>query len=302
MSKFSDYKTFSVIVESLTLTEAANRLHRSVSAVSKQLTKLEQSLGVQLIDRSTHSLSVTEIGNSFYLKCKKILYAIEDTEQQIKDGMVTPSGKIHLSFPEVMLRMGLMDMLSVFHQEYPEIIFDFKVSNQLDNVIEEQIDFSFRFGQLTDSRLTAFKLTETDFVICATNQYITQYGRPETIDSMFLTHKMLLPSYVNLSEKIRVLLSPTCTLPIKLDSVHTSTSEAVIYQAVLRSMGIAILLKKSIVSDLKRGNLVELFPKVELKKQAIHLVYHQRDYLPQKMKLFKQFVKDNSGRYLAEVV
>ena len=70
--------------------------------------------------------------------------------------MITPSGKIRLSFPEVMLRMGLMDMLSAFHQQYSEITFDLKVSNQLDNVIEEQIDFSFRFGQLNDSRLTAF--------------------------------------------------------------------------------------------------------------------------------------------------
>ena len=115
---------------------------------------------------------------------------------------------------------------------------------------------------------------------------------------MLSQHKMLLPSYVNLSEKIRLLLSPTAKLPIKLDSIHTSTSEAVIYQALLGGMGVAILLKKSIIADLQNGRLIDLFPKTLLTKQAVHLVYHQRDYLPQKMKLFKQFVKDHYANFL----
>ncbi|MBL4630708.1 MAG: LysR family transcriptional regulator, partial [Paraglaciecola sp.] len=144
MSKLNDYQTFIAIVECSSLTLAANQLHRSVSAVSKQLTKLESHLGVKLIERSTQSLAITELGQGFYYQCKNILASIEHAEQRVKDELITPTGKLILSFPEVLLRTGFMDLLQEFNQKYPLINMDFRVSNQIDDIVDQQIDFAFR--------------------------------------------------------------------------------------------------------------------------------------------------------------
>jgi len=293
MPSLSEYLTFTTIVEAKSFTGAANRLHRSVSSVSKQLSKLEDSLGVCLIDRSTQSLAVTRIGEGFYIRCKEILAAVDLAEQHVKDEWTSPSGKITLSFPEVLLRTPLMELLKSFNEQYPAITFDLKVSNTIDDIIESRIDFAFRMGKLNDSRLTAIALNKAKPMFCASPDYLSRHGRPKSLDALFSGHRLILPSYINLSEQLRVLFSSTDKLPISLDNAHTSNNESVLYDAVTRGMGVAIMLDMTISEDINKGRLVELFPEKPLPESKMFLVYHNSHQLPEKRRVFKAFIKDN---------
>jgi len=293
MPSFSEYLTFTTIVEAQSFTGAANRLHRSVSSVSKQLSKLEGSLGVSLIDRSTQSLAVTSIGEGFYIRCKEIIASVDLAEQYVKDELISPSGKITLSFPEVLLRTPLMDLLKSFNEQYPAVTFDLKVSNAIDDIIDGRIDFAFRMGKLNDSRLTAIALNKAAPVFCASPAYISHYGKPKTLDALFSEHRLILPSYMNLSEQLRLFFSSTDKLPISIVNAHTSNNESVLYGAVTRGMGIAIMLDISIIEDLKAGRLVELFPERQLPESQMFLVYHNGQQLPEKKRVFKAFIKEN---------
>jgi len=293
MPSLSEYLTFTSIVEARSFTGAANRLHRSVSSVSKQLSKLEDSLGVCLIDRSTQSLAVTNLGETFYIRCKEILEAVELAEQYVKDEWTSPSGKITLSFPEVLLRTPLMALLKSFNEQYPAITFDLKVSNAIDDIIENRIDFAFRIGKLNDSRLTAIALNKSKPMFCASPGYLSRHGKPESLDGLFSDHRLILPSYINLSEQLRVLFSSTDKLPISLDNAHTSNNESVLYDAVTRGMGVAIMLDISISEDIKTGRLVELFPEKQLPESQMFLVYNNGHQMPEKKRAFKQFIREN---------
>ena len=296
MSRFNDYLTFITIVETKSITEAANKLHRSVSAVSKQLSKFEEQLAVRLIERSTQSLSVTEVGERFYIKCKEILASVELAEQAIKDELVAPSGKITLSFPEVLLRSPLMDLLNAFCKRYPSITLDLSVSNHVEDIIENRTDFAFRMGKLNDSRLTAVALNNALPIFCASPEYIENNGQPVSYDDLFSEHRLILPNYLNLSEQLRRFFSHSEKLPISLNNAHTSNSETVLYQAVLGGLGVGIMLDFSIAEKIKAGSLINIFPHSDLPALELFLIYHNSKHIPEKLRVFKAFVKENYNK------
>ncbi len=289
MASFSEYRTFCTIVELKSITGAAKALHKSVSAVSKQLSKLEAGLSVQLIDRSTKAITITPLGEKFYQQCKLILQSVTDAEQALKDEVTTASGTLVLSFPEVLLRTPLLALITKFARLHKGIQFDLRASNTPDNVIDEGIDFAFRIGKLEDSRLTANKLFPVRMICIASPAYIECHGKPTSLTNAFEQHKMLLPTYINLTEKIKELLGHSNSF--SLQQHHLMNSETVTFDAVMQGMGVTALLDISIQSQLDSGELLNLFPEQELPQQDVFLLYHNRDYIPEKMRLFKAFIK-----------
>jgi DNA-binding transcriptional LysR family regulator len=289
LASFSEYHAFCKIVEFKSITAAAKALHKSVPAVSKQLSKLEAGLSVQLIDRSTKAITVTTLGKKFYQKCKQILLTVEDAEQALKDETSTASGTLVLSFPEVLLRTPLMALLTKFGRLYNNIQFDLRVSNTLDNVINDGIDFSFRIGTPEDSRLTANKLFPVRLKCIASPDYIAQHGKPASMSEAFDQHKMLLPAYINLNEKVKQLLGYSGKF--SLQQLHLLNSDRMIFDAVMQGMGITALLDVSIQAQLDKGQLIHLLSQQKLPQQDVFLLYHNRDYMPEKMRLFKEFIK-----------
>jgi len=289
VASLSEYRTFCTIVELKSITAAAKALHKSVSAVSKQLSKLEAGLSVQLIDRSTKATTITPLGEKFYQQCKSILQSVADVEQALKDEVTTASGKLVLSFPEVLLRTPLMALITKFGQLHNGIQFELRASNTPDNVIDEGIDFAFRIGSLEDSRLTANKLFPVRMICIASPKYIECYGKPASLSQAFDQHKWLLPTYVNLTEKVKELLGHSKSF--SLQQHHMVNSDTVTFDAVMQGMGVAALLDISIQSQLDSGQLINLFPEQDLPQQDVFFLYHNRDYMPEKMRLFKEFIK-----------
>ena len=301
MSRFSDYLTFVALVETGSMTEAARKLHRSVSAISKQLAKLEERLSVQLIIRSTQSLSVTGPGEKFYLSCKEILAAVDRAEQSLTDELSVPSGRVTLSIPEVLLRTGFMDLLGAFIRAYPLITLDLKISNTYVDIIDEKVDFAFRMGELSDSRLTAITLMSSEPIFCAAPDYIRHRGKPTTYAELVTEHRLILPSYLNLSDQVRRFFSHTDKLPFSIENAHCSNSEAALYESVLRGLGISVMLDFSVSEDIKKGRLIKLLPETSFPPLKLSLLYKNSDFLPEKVRVFKGFVSTCFAQYVNEL-
>lgn len=297
MSTISDYQAFTAIVEQQSITAAANQLHRSVSAISKQLSKLEAKLGIQLIDRSTQSLKVTELGEKFYDKCIAIIAAVEEAEQDLKNDLVAPTGKLTLSFPEVLLSTDFMVLVESFCAQYPQIKFDFRISNVIEDLIGEGIDFAIRIGDLDDSRLTAIPLHQVRFILCAAPAFLEKNSTPAQAKQIATDDKALLPTYVNLSEFSRKILSSQGKLPFNVQRSHTFNSEVALHQAAVQGLGFALLLDMAVAEDIAENRLVGLFPK-KYPRQQIFLIYSKRNYMTQKMRVFKDFVKEQFSNYV----
>jgi len=288
MGKLDEYQAFVTIVELKSLSKAAQALHLSPSAISKKLTQLEDSLSVTLLERSTRSLAVTDIGKSFYQDCKSILASVSEAEERICDNQKRIMGKLTLSCPRVLLQPQFFHMLNQFKQQHPDIRFNVSVSNEIEDLIDGQIDFAFRIAPLKDSRLTAIPFWETHPVFCAAPEYIEKHGKPGNLLDL-KNHTIIIPTYLNLSDRIRQLFPNQGGLQ-DLELLDTTDDVYALYQWVKQGGGISMMLDMMINEDIKSGELESLFPEFSFPTQKVQLLFNKTRYQPKKMILFRKFL------------
>lgn len=290
MSRLRDYQTFVAVVETGSLSAAANQLHRSVSAISKQLSRFESDLGASLVQRSTHALTVTEAGYAFFYRCKAILDDIADAEASLVEDIETVTGTLRLSFPEVLINSGLFELFAHFNKHYPGIRFDLKVSNKIENLEVQRLDAAIRIADLPDSRLTAVKLGQSPMRICATPEYLKRRGTPRNLNELTEQHQLLIPEFVNVSEQLRRLFPDGERPYIDIAKAHRIDSESALFAAMQSGLGIGFVLDIAARHAIEQDNLVTLLPEVYLPTQPIYLVFRQANPLPARLKAFKTFL------------
>lgn len=177
MDQLNGLSVFSRAAETLSFVEAGRQLGLSASAVGKAVARLEQRLGVRLLQRSTRHISLTSEGALFYERCRRILDEVQDAELEITRTLDRPRGRLRVSMPVIGYRM-LLPVLPGFVQRYPEVELELDFNDRLVDVIEEGVDVAIRSGPLTDSRLTARPLGPFSFVVVASAAYIAQHGEP----------------------------------------------------------------------------------------------------------------------------
>lgn len=296
MAKFDEYQAFITVVEQGSLSKAASTLHLSPSAMSKKLALLEDSLGVQLIDRSTRAIAVTDLGKLFYKDCKSILSLVQQSEAKLLDKKEEPMGKLALSCPRVLMQPSFFSLLSQFSQQYPAIKFDVSVSNDIEDLVAGKIDFSFRIGQLKDSRLSAIPLLETRPVFCASPAYLERCGTPTNLNDL-QQHNGIIPTYLNLSDRMRQLFPGQGSLD--LESFDTTDDVYALLQWVREGGGISMLLDLMVSKSIAEGSLIHLFPMIPFPAQQVVLLFHKKQFQPRKMVLFKEYVKNAFSNFLS---
>lgn len=183
MDSLSGVTSFVKTAEVLSFISAARALGISASAVGKNVAKLEASLNVRLLHRSTRKVSLTAEGQLFYERCRKILDDLQDARAMLSHATQEPRGKLRVSLPTIGYRF-LLPHMTRFRKTYPEIELELDFNDQLVDVIEEGFDVVIRSGGQADSKLMARKLGPFKFVLCASPDYLQRKGRPVTISDL----------------------------------------------------------------------------------------------------------------------
>jgi len=291
----TEYEAFVAVVEEANLSRAARRLNLTKSAVSKQLSKLEDRLGVGLIDRTTHTFVVTPPGQQFYPQCKEVLQSIKTHEKNLKNTLDTPEGKLRISFSQVLLQSPLVSTLAKFHKRYPSIVCDMRVEDSFEDLMATQIDFAFRLSHQENSRLVARPLAEASLVFCASPNYLERHGIPRSLESL-IKHQVIIPNFDRYNEPkaIRELMYAHTDR----SKLHSSNNVTALIQAALEGMGIIVVLDITVKNHFDEGRLVNLFPKQALLKRTLHLVYPRQNYPVKRLDVFKQFVLEEFPKVL----
>ena len=198
-------------------------------------------------------------------------------------------GKLTLACPRVLLQPQFFNMLNQFKQQHPDIKFNVSVSNEIEDLIDGQIDFAFRIAPLKDSRLTAIPFSETRPVFCASPEYIERNGKPENLLDL-KNHTAIIPTYLNLSDRIRQLF-PNQGGTLDLELFDTTDDVYALYQWVKQGGGISMMLDVMINKDITSGELEPLFPELPFPIQKTQLLFNKTRYQPQKMVLFRKFIR-----------
>jgi len=282
------YDIFVEVVELESFSAAAKKLHRSPSAISKQMNLLEQKLNVQLLNRTTRSLSVTEAGRIYYERCKDISQRMSDAEIELKEFSGEPRGSISITWTDVLSNSKVVDVLSEFVKEYPNINTRVEVTPELLNLTDEKIDFAFRVAPLVDSSMVAIELFKIEPLVCASPDIIERFGMPDRIEDLAnLPH--VFESHLNLAQKVRHHFPK---LKLDMNAHHLVSNSAALYSMAIRGMGAAVLFRHAVEEDLKNGSLINLTANQPLKSLPVYLMYQRLNYTPKKIRYFIDFFKD----------
>ncbi len=273
--------------------EAARRLGIAPSAVSRAVMRLENDLGVRLLQRTTRSLTLTEDGSRFYQRCQQILNDLEEAELEVKRSQAIPIGTLRLDLSFTFGKMHIAPALLEFATQYPELNLNVSFNNRLVDLIEEGIDATVRIGMIGDSRLIMHHLATARLVTCATPQYLAQYGTPTTPTEL-LQHRCVnfIFSQTGREPTWRFEQDGKST-DLSVDSYLRFNDSEVILAEVIQGAGVVQLPKFIAAQAIALGDLQPILqayePQVGL---PIVVLYPQKRYLSAKVRVFVEFMKE----------
>jgi len=288
MDKLTYFKSYIAIVDNKSLKNAANYLNLSPSAVSKHLSILEQYYGADLVIRDAKSIRITGEGKVFYHKCKDVMASLAQAEELFFDSKENTSSILRITLPQVLSQGNFMSMLTTFTNKYPRIKLDIITSNNNIDLVQQDIDFAFRGGALSDSQLRSMKLFKARTMLCAPNCYGGELTASQQLE--LITDKLLIPSYVNLSTLRTYLQKIGIKKPL---NQFTAINDAFSYKnAVLSGMGVGIFLDFFIEQELAEDQVWQIKEPFHFEYRTLdfHMIFHKNVKLATSHELFKNFV------------
>ena len=287
-------RVFAEVAESRSFTAASEKLGISKSLTSRQVSALERSLSVKLLNRSTRKLSLTEAGNLLYEHCAAIVREAELAEQRLIRSQTEPAGLVRLTAVPAFAVRHLIPALSNFYLKYPEIRIKLFCSNQSLDLGDEGFDLGLRVSFNPDPNLVVRKLAVNRATICATPGYLDRYGTPEKIDDL-KKHRCILFTPVS-SAGFWNLQKGKQKVSVPVSGVIETDEMDAVYAAVTAGLGISILPIYMVGDALKKGALIPLMRQYKIVPQsAIYLVYLPNRTLSSRVRVLIDYLVDCFG-------
>ncbi len=166
------------------LTAAAERLGVTPAAVSKSLARLEEQLGVRLLNRSTRRLALTDEGAGFLAKARAALRALDEAVADVSQAARTPTGRVRISVGAAFGRRWVLPVLPALTARYPELSIELDLDNRPVDLVAEGFDIGIRGGMIEDSSLIARRICRLPVVLVASPAYLKQRGVPASVDEL----------------------------------------------------------------------------------------------------------------------
>lgn len=283
------------VVEDGSFSRAARSLRLSPSAVSKLVARLEDRLGVRLIQRTTRRLALTAEGRLFYDRCREILDEIAAAEELVGAARLRPRGSLRVGLSHGFGMSQVVPLVPRFTDRYPDVELQLAFADRRVDLVAEGLDLAIRLGPARDEALIARRLCEHGRIVCAAPAYLARHGTPAT-PAELARHNCILfdqPDYLNQWPFRR----PDGTVErVRVRGTARSDSGDALHQLLLNGIGIARAADFLALPDLAAGRVVRVLePFAVDERTPIHAVYPQRRHLPAKVRVFVDFLVEQLG-------
>lgn len=195
-----DLAAFIRVVDKGSFAAAAAETGLTPSGMSRTVSRLEDRLGVKLLQRTTRRLALTPEGETLLQRGRDILAAMVAAEEEITAGRARPRGLVKVNVGTAFAKHRLAPVLPLFRDAYPEIQLELVINDRRVDVIAEMADVAVRTGPPGDLSLIARKIGDMRRVICASPGYIARHGRPERPEDLLGHNCLLLSGFARLAE------------------------------------------------------------------------------------------------------
>jgi DNA-binding transcriptional LysR family regulator len=288
-------RAFVEVMRRRSFTIVARALDVAPSSVSRTIAALESELGVRLFHRSTRSLSPTEAALAYFDRVEPMVAELEEAALVAADSSEAPRGLLRVTAIGAFTQMNLIPLLPEFSRRFPELRFELILTDRLLDLVEERIDLAVRLGRLAESSLIAHRLCDTVFVVGASPDYLRSRGRPKTPHDLE-RHDCLRYPVDGYGARWRFRKGDGDIFEVPIRARIVANDVSVLVQSATAGMGIVLLPRWLMADGLKKGTLVELLPDYRATASefdlAAWMLYPSRSYLPQKVRVFADFLKE----------
>jgi DNA-binding transcriptional LysR family regulator len=275
---------FAKVVEAGSFAAAAKELGQTRAAVSKQIGALEERVGAQLLQRTTRSMQLTEIGAELYARCARIAEEAAEAERAIASLQGAPRGLLRVVAPVTFGLRHLAPLVAPFLAEHPEVRLDLALSDAAPDWTSDRVDVALRIAPRADAGYVAHLLAPSPHVVVASPGYFERRGAPRTLEDL-RAHACLLYSSLPTPSLWRFRRGRTMRVTGRLAVNHGET----LRRAVLDGAGIAYMPRFIVAEDLAAGRLASALDDQVWSAQKIFLVHPRGRNLAPKLRAFVDF-------------
>ncbi len=271
MDRFHEMLVYVAVAEEQGFAAAARRLGLSPPAVTRAVAALEERLGTRLLTRTTRTVRVTDAGERYLEDARRILAELETADEAAAGIHAVPSGQLTVTAPVMFGRLYVLPGILDYLHQYPETQVHTMFLDRVVNLLEEGIDVAVRIGQLPDSNLRAVRVGSVRVVVCASPDYLSVFGRPETPQQL-VKHQVVTVAAASgqTGWKFR---DQSRAVPLKARLTVTSNDAAV--SAAKQGFGITRLLSYQVASEINEGSLVPVLEDYEPVASPVQIVHRE---------------------------
>jgi DNA-binding transcriptional LysR family regulator len=260
------------------------------STLSRRISALEKAIGLRLLHRTTRKVELTEAGQIYFDRCKRIVDEAKLAHQELGDMLAQPSGVLRASLPVDFATIYIAPLIAEFAQQYPGITFDFDLTPRQVDLVTEPFDVAIRMGEPESSHLIARPLASFVPHVYASPHYLHRMGNPAD------------PADLEQHDCLNILKDRPWMLHRGKEVVQVSTHNrftinnvGLIRRLATLGMGIALLTDELVTDDLAEGRLVRILSQWHGKPVPVYALTETR-LLPAKTQRFIEFLKERLGK------
>jgi DNA-binding transcriptional LysR family regulator len=291
MELLNDMAVFVEVVKARSFRRAAEVIGMPNSTLSRRISGLEKAIGLRLLHRTTRRIELTEAGQLYFERCKRIVDEARLAHEQLGEMLAQPSGVLRVSLPVDFATIYLAPLIAEFARRHAGISFEFDLTPRRVDLVTEPFDVAIRVGESPDSNLIARQLARLPRYLYASPRYLERFGEPNQPADLAQHESLLLRAQ-----------GDTWTLRLGDETIEVAVagrfrlnSIGMIRRLATLDLGITMLAEEIVAEDLAAGRLRRVLPQWQGAPVPVYAITETR-LLPAKTQRFIEFLHERLGR------
>jgi DNA-binding transcriptional LysR family regulator len=293
MDRVSTMLSFVKVVDTGGFSSAARQLNLATSVVTTHVKSLEQRLDVRLLNRTTRSVSLTEVGRAYYERCVQILSEIEDAEEAAHVLQSKPRGVLRLNTSPGIPAL-IATSIAEYNNLHPDVTIHLTATSRMLDLVEEGFDLAIWYAAASEPSLIVRRLAHYPMVVCASPDYLAKRGRPQHPTELANHNNVIFyDATIGRDGREWFFTGPDGEFPVRMSGNLETNSPIAFRAACVLGQGIAIGPAPFFLEDFKTGALVPILSEFLPKQVSIDVLYPNREHLPAKVRTFIDLLAKN---------
>src|SRR4051812_47221850 len=288
MDRIDAMQAFVAVADLQGFAPAARKLGLSASGVTRLIAALEEHVGARLLQRTTRSVTLTDVGARYLERVRRILTDVEEAEASAQAERTRPSGRLVVSAPNGFGRIHVAPLVSTYLKRYPEVSGELRLSDRMINLVEDGVDCAVRIGHLADSSLVARTVGDMRRIVVASKTYLKRRGEPK-LPADVAAHDTIQFGATATASEWRFVEAGRDTRIACAPRLSTNSSDAAIWHAV-QGGGLTRVLAYQATEAIAKGRLKIVLAEFEQPPLPINIVYPTSRLLSAKVRTFIDLV------------